>query len=151
VPLTLESLPTNPAGLTATNQPRGLPRNARPTGPCQWGGAENLGLNRPNRTVSEVLSELGRWECLVAGMAAGADSIEVLDLLRHGAMPDLFGGIRAPSTLGSHLRSFTRRTCAQLEMVNRLLLDTEEDQRPVSSARSGQVRGGERRLKLGLG
>ena len=42
--------------------------------------------------------------CLVAGMAGGADSIDDMDLLRHGAM---FGGIRAPSTLGSHLRSYT--------------------------------------------
>jgi hypothetical protein len=60
--------------------------------------------------------------CLVAGMAAGADSIDDMDLLRHGAMPDLFGGIRAPSTLGSHLRSFTWGNVRQLEMVNRLLL-----------------------------
>ena len=60
--------------------------------------------------------------CLVAGMAAGADSIDDLDLLRHGAMPDLFGGIRAPSTLGSHLRSFTWGNVRQLEMVNRELL-----------------------------
>ena len=59
--------------------------------------------------------------CLVAGMAAGADSIEDMDLLRHGAMPDLFGGIRAPSTLGSHLRSFTWGNVRQLEAVNRLL------------------------------
>jgi Transposase DDE domain group 1 len=60
--------------------------------------------------------------CLVAGMAAGADSIDDMDLLRHGAMPDLFGGIRAPSTLGSHLRSFTWGNVRQLEMVNRRLL-----------------------------
>jgi hypothetical protein len=45
---------------------------------------------------------------LVAGMAAGADSIDDMDLLQHGALPGLLGGIRAPSTLGSHLRSFTR-------------------------------------------
>ncbi len=45
--------------------------------------------------------------CLVAGMVAGADSIDDMDLLRHGAMPTLFGGIRAPSTLGSFLRSFS--------------------------------------------
>jgi hypothetical protein len=45
--------------------------------------------------------------CLVAGMAAGADSIDDMDLLRHGATRALFGGIRAPSTLGSHLRSYT--------------------------------------------
>jgi hypothetical protein len=60
--------------------------------------------------------------CLVAGMAAGADSIDDMDLLRHGAMPGLFGGIRAPSTLGSHLRSFTWGNVRQLEMVNRQML-----------------------------
>ena len=60
--------------------------------------------------------------CLVAGMAAGADSIDAMDLLRHGAMPGLFGGIRAPSTLGSHLRSFTWGNVRQLEIVNRELL-----------------------------
>jgi hypothetical protein len=45
--------------------------------------------------------------CLIAGLVAGADSIEDMDLLRHGAMPALFGGIGAPSTLGSFLRAFT--------------------------------------------
>jgi hypothetical protein len=55
-------------------------------------------------------------------MAAGADSIDDMDLLRHGAMPDLFGGIRAPSTLGSHLRSYTWGNVRQLEAVSRLLL-----------------------------
>jgi hypothetical protein len=60
--------------------------------------------------------------CLVAGMAAGADSIDDMNLLRHGALPDLFGGIRAPSTLGSHLRSFTWGNVRQLEKVNCLLL-----------------------------
>ena len=59
--------------------------------------------------------------CLVAGMAAGADSIDDMDLLRHGAMPGLFGGIRAPSTLGSHLRSYTWGNARQLERVSRLL------------------------------
>src|SRR5262245_41821762 len=44
---------------------------------------------------------------IVAGMVAGADSIDDLDLLRHGALPALFGGIRAPSTLGTFLRAFT--------------------------------------------
>ena len=44
--------------------------------------------------------------CLVAGMAAGADSIDDMGLLRHGAMDVLFGGVRAPSTLGSHLRCY---------------------------------------------
>ncbi len=38
---------------------------------------------------------------IVAGMLAGADSIDDLDVLRHGGMGGLFGGVRAPSTLGS--------------------------------------------------
>jgi hypothetical protein len=59
---------------------------------------------------------------LVAGMAAGADSIYDMGLLRDGAMPDVLGRIRAPSTLGSHLRSFTRGNVLQLEMVSRLVL-----------------------------
>src|SRR5258708_5418616 len=60
--------------------------------------------------------------CLVAGMAAGADSIDDMDLLRHGAMPELFDGVRAPSTLGSFLRAFTFGNVSQLEKVSRELL-----------------------------
>jgi hypothetical protein len=59
---------------------------------------------------------------IVAGMIGGADSIDDLDLLRHGAMPGLFGGVRAPSTLGSFLRSFTWGNVLQLEKVSRLVL-----------------------------
>jgi hypothetical protein len=59
---------------------------------------------------------------IVAGMIGGADSIDDLDLLRHGAMGMLFGGIRAPSTLGSFLRSFTWGNVLQLEKVSRLML-----------------------------
>jgi DDE family transposase len=60
--------------------------------------------------------------CLVAGMAAGADSIDDMGLLRHGAMDALFGGVRAPSTLGSHLRSYTWGNALQLEKAGRELL-----------------------------
>jgi hypothetical protein len=60
--------------------------------------------------------------CLVAGMAAGADSIDDMDLLRHGAMSTLFGGVRAPSTLGSHLRCYTWGNVAQLEKAGREFL-----------------------------
>jgi hypothetical protein len=56
--------------------------------------------------------------CLVAGMTAGAGSIDDMDVLRHGAMPVLFGGVRAPSTLGSFLRSFTWGNAPQLEKVH---------------------------------
>jgi hypothetical protein len=40
-------------------------------------------------------------------MLAGAGSIDDLELLRHGGMGRLPGGIRAPSALGTFLRSFT--------------------------------------------
>jgi hypothetical protein len=60
--------------------------------------------------------------CLVAGMAAGAGSIDDMDVLRHGAMPELFDGIRAPSTLGSFLRAFSWGNVRQLESVSRKLL-----------------------------
>jgi hypothetical protein len=69
--------------------------------------------------------------CLVAGMAAGADSIDDMDLLRHGAMTSLFGGIRAPSTLGSHLRSYTWGNVAQLEKAGREFLAELGRQAPL--------------------
>jgi hypothetical protein len=55
-------------------------------------------------------------------MAAGADSIDDMGLLRHGAMSTLFGGVRAPSTLGSHLRSYTWANVTQLEKAGREFL-----------------------------
>lgn len=54
---------------------------------------------------------------IVAGMVAGADSIEDLDVIRNGALPRLFTGMRAPSTLGTFLRDFTVGHNAQLETV----------------------------------
>ncbi|MEV0778149.1 hypothetical protein ACIBLA_01455 [Streptomyces sp. NPDC050433] len=56
------------------------------------------------------------------GMAAGADSIDDMDRLRHGAMGRLFSGVRAPSTLGSFLRSFTHGHVKQLHAVARRFL-----------------------------
>ena len=59
---------------------------------------------------------------LIAGMVAGADSIDDMALLRHGAMRRLFTGLRAPSTLGTHLRQFTFGHVRQLDAVNSRLL-----------------------------
>jgi hypothetical protein len=42
-----------------------------------------------------------------------------LDVLRHEAMQALFGGLRAPSTLGSFLRSFSWGNVLQLGKVHR--------------------------------
>jgi len=59
---------------------------------------------------------------LVAAMCAGADSVDDADRLRHAAMPVAFGGIRAPSTLGTFLRSFTHGHGLQLHAVHRRFL-----------------------------
>ena len=69
--------------------------------------------------------------CLVAGMAAGADSIDDMGLLRHGAMDALFGGVRAPSTLGSHLRSYAWGNVSQLEKAAREFLAELTRQAPL--------------------
>jgi hypothetical protein len=59
---------------------------------------------------------------VVGGMLAGADSIDDLDLLRHGGMARLFTGVRAPSTLGTFLRAFTHGHVQQLDSVGARLL-----------------------------
>jgi hypothetical protein len=59
---------------------------------------------------------------LVAGMAAGADSIEDVDRLRHAGNRRVFGEMRAPSTLGTFLRAFTHGHVQQLNTVLRASL-----------------------------
>jgi hypothetical protein len=83
--------------------PELLARHVRPGGGC--------GVNAPLKVG-----------CLVAGMAAGADSIDDMGLLRHGAMDVLFSEVRAPSTLGSHLRCYAWGNVLQLEKAGRELL-----------------------------
>jgi hypothetical protein len=64
----------------------------------------------------------GKVATIVAGMLTGADSIDDLDVVRHGGMPSLFGGVYAPSTLGEFLRAFTHGHVRQLQGVSRELL-----------------------------
>ena len=54
---------------------------------------------------------------VVAGMLAGADSIDDLDLLRAGGLARVVAGVRAPSTLGTFLRSFTHGHVQQLDKI----------------------------------
>ena len=54
---------------------------------------------------------------LVAGMCAGADSIDDMAVLRHGGMGRVFERAYAPSTLGSFLRGFTFGHVRQLDAV----------------------------------
>jgi hypothetical protein len=68
---------------------------------------------------------------LIAGMVAGADSIDDVDLLRHGGMSRLVTGVRAPSTLGTFLRSFTFGHVRQLDAVASRLLINLAGQAPL--------------------
>jgi len=81
--------------------------------------AESAGLHDLAAEHLQVpsASAAAKTTAIVAGMVAGADSIDDLDVLRHGAMPRLFTGVRAPSTLGTHLRAFTQGQIAQLDAV----------------------------------
>jgi Transposase DDE domain group 1 len=56
---------------------------------------------------------------VIAGMCAGADSINDLNMLRAGGMPILFDEVYAPSTLGTLLREFSFGHARQLESVLR--------------------------------
>lgn len=64
-----------------------------------------------------------KLSALVGGMVAGADSIDDMDILRHGAMKKLFTGCYAPSTLGSYLRSFTFGHVRQLQTASTRFLE----------------------------
>jgi hypothetical protein len=68
---------------------------------------------------STGVNPAGKVSSIVAGMAAGADSIEDLDLLRHGGMGEVFGEVYAPSTLGSFLRAFSWGHTRQLASAAR--------------------------------
>lgn len=65
--------------------------------------------------VTEGANPAGKVMTVVAGMCAGADSIDDLDMLRTGGMDKTFGGIYAPSTIGSFLRAFTHGHVRQLQ------------------------------------
>jgi hypothetical protein len=64
----------------------------------------------------------GKVATIVAGMVAGADSINDLNLVRHGGMPRLFAGVYAPSTAGEFLREFSHGHVRQLQAAGRDVL-----------------------------
>jgi hypothetical protein len=64
----------------------------------------------------------GKVATVVAGMIAGADSIEDLNVARHGGMPSLFTSVYAPSTVGEFFRGFTHGHGRQLEAAGREVL-----------------------------
>jgi hypothetical protein len=59
---------------------------------------------------------------VIGSALAGGDCIDDIAVLRAGATPRLFDGVRAPSTVGIWLRSFTWGQVRQLDRVTRELL-----------------------------
>ncbi|MBB2891035.1 hypothetical protein FHU39_001019 [Flexivirga oryzae] len=84
--------------------------------------AESAGLEELTDERLSVPTDKGanaglKVASLVAGMVAGADSIDDMALLRHGGMGRVFTRAYAPSTLGSFLRAFTFGHVRQLDAV----------------------------------
>ncbi len=96
-----------------------------------YGLLEQLSVPSPNAATKSA--------GVVAGMLAGADSIDDLDLLRHGGMPRLFVGVRAPSRLGTFLRSFTHGHVQQLDAVGGRLLAGLAGRVPALLAGAGGI------------
>jgi hypothetical protein len=90
--------------------------------------AEQAGLSRllgehvrftSERVSSGAANATPKLTSIIAGMAAGADSIDDLDVIRSGGMKKLFGGVYACATLGIFLREFTHGHVRQLAAVLR--------------------------------
>ena len=72
-----------------------------------------------NRVASAGVNPAGKLTAIIAGMAAGADCIDDLEVIRSGGMGKLFGGVYAAATLGQFLREFTHGHVSQLASVAR--------------------------------
>jgi hypothetical protein len=102
--------------------------------------AEQAGLSRllgehvrftSERVKSGAANPTPKLTSIIAGMAAGADSIDDLDVIRSGGMKKLFGGVYACATLGIFLREFTHGHVRQLSAVLRRLLVALAQRTPV--------------------
>ena len=82
-------------------------------------GLHDAVTDRVRLPTDKGANPAGKVATIVAGMLAGADSIDDLDIARHGGMPSLFTGVYAPSTLGSFFRTFTHGHVRQLQAAAR--------------------------------
>ncbi len=74
------------------------------------------------KVASAGANPAGKTMAIIAGMAAGADCIDALGVLRAGGMKNLFTDVYAPATLGQFLREFTHGHNLQLASVSRAFL-----------------------------
>jgi hypothetical protein len=88
---------------------------AEPTGLRRLLG-EKVHIGAP-RIKSASANPAPKLVTVVAGMCAGPDCIDDIDVVRSGGMKALFDGVYAPSTIGKLLREFTFGYARQLESV----------------------------------
>jgi hypothetical protein len=90
--------------------------------------AQQTGLSRlldehvrftSERVRSGAANPTAKLTSVIAGMAAGAECIDDLDVIRAGGLKQLFGGVYANATLGILLREFTHGHALQLAAVLR--------------------------------
>jgi hypothetical protein len=82
--------------------------------------ADRVVINpQATRVASAGVNPAGKLTAIIAGMAAGAECIDDLDVIRCGGMSRLFGGVYACATLGQFLREFTHGHARQLASVAR--------------------------------
>jgi len=72
-----------------------------------------------SKVASGAANPAPKLATLIAGMCAGADSIDDVNILRLGGMKHLFGNLYAPSTVGTLMRELTFGHNRQLESVLR--------------------------------
>ncbi|SJN25563.1 hypothetical protein FM104_04915 [Microbacterium esteraromaticum] len=107
------------------------------------GLARKAGLDELTQSRLSVPTDKGsnagaKVMALVAGMLAGADSIDDMDLLRHGGMGRLFDRTYAPSTLGSFLREFRFGHVRQLDAIASRVLGNLTGDTPLLQVRTGE-------------
>lgn len=102
--------------------------------------AEQAGLSRLldehvrfgcERVRSGAANATPKLVSIIAGMAAGADSIDDLDVIRAGGMKQVFDRVYASATMGILLREFTHGHTRQLSAVLRRHLIALAEQTPV--------------------
>jgi Transposase DDE domain group 1 len=89
---------------------------------AQDAGLHTRVADRVRLSGDEGANPGGKVATIVAGMLAGADSIDDLNIARHGGMASLFGSVYAPSTVGEFLRGFTHGHVRQLQAAGRDVL-----------------------------
>lgn len=92
-----------------------------------------------SKVKSGAVNPAGKLGCVIAGMVAGADYIEDLDVLRSGGMPQVFGGVYASTTVGILLREFTFGHTQQLASAARAHLVALADRTAVLAGADQRV------------